>query len=435
MIKPRLARRFAADVRGAVALLFGLAVVPIVGIAGIAVDFTRVTADRADLQSAADAAALATAMSDAPGSELDALAADIARAKLTHVPGLAVVDVAHDERGGVHVVDIVADRPGVFGSVLGVGGSRLAVTAEAGRETVGRPAEIAIVFDTTNSMSFGDRWTSAVDTITDMLTRLEAQSAGSFHVSLVPFGDRVNIDGIVDAENWVDGLPPGSSWNGCVEPRTTPSADYPHALGEEAPEGEDARRFVATHRDNMPSRHVGQAYSRNGLPVCPRSSIVPPTSDLTTIATALENLRPAGTGRFDEGLAWGWRMVSPTWSGLFGVQNYPSAAGLRDKIVFFFTDGQSTAYDWEVEGATEDSYGRNKGSVTAFQHLVDLCARMKASGVRLVMMQLEGNDDFTKYARSCASSPDDYYFVEGLTSLESALATVGLGDGGVRLVR
>jgi len=163
------------------------------------------------------------------------------------------------------------------------------------------------------------------------------------------------------------------------------------------------------------------------------------------VQTALDGRQSTGTGRFDEGLAWGWRLFSPSWTGEWGLAHYPSAYGEHETIVMLFTDGQSTAYDSEVltgpeRGRTSPDgrakFGHNRGWPMGFAHLVDLCGRMKAAGVRIIMMQLEGNDDFTSNAKACASSPEDHFSVDGLTTLETALSSLALARaGGVRLVR
>jgi Flp pilus assembly protein TadG len=56
-----LSRRLWGDRRGNVAVLFGLAAVPIMGVMGVAVDYSRASHYRAILQSAVDTAALAGA--------------------------------------------------------------------------------------------------------------------------------------------------------------------------------------------------------------------------------------------------------------------------------------------------------------------------------------------------------------------------------------
>ena len=57
-------RRFKSDLRGNVAMMFGLAAVPLMLGAGIAVDYARSTQSETQLQAAIDAAALAVASSD-----------------------------------------------------------------------------------------------------------------------------------------------------------------------------------------------------------------------------------------------------------------------------------------------------------------------------------------------------------------------------------
>jgi len=57
----RLLSDFCSDQRGNVAMIFGLAAIPILGVMGVAVDYTRATNFRVVLQSAVDASALAGA--------------------------------------------------------------------------------------------------------------------------------------------------------------------------------------------------------------------------------------------------------------------------------------------------------------------------------------------------------------------------------------
>src|SRR5688500_494833 len=55
------AKRFARDARGAVAITFALALLPLLGIVGAAVDYSRLSRARTTKQSVVDAAALAGA--------------------------------------------------------------------------------------------------------------------------------------------------------------------------------------------------------------------------------------------------------------------------------------------------------------------------------------------------------------------------------------
>ena len=54
-------KRFAQDERGTVALIFGLSILPVMGLTGAAVDYSRASLVRTELQAATDATALALA--------------------------------------------------------------------------------------------------------------------------------------------------------------------------------------------------------------------------------------------------------------------------------------------------------------------------------------------------------------------------------------
>jgi Flp pilus assembly protein TadG len=54
-----MTRRFAADQRGVVAVIFALTLLPLLMGAGVAIDYSRAASARSDLQAAVDAAALA----------------------------------------------------------------------------------------------------------------------------------------------------------------------------------------------------------------------------------------------------------------------------------------------------------------------------------------------------------------------------------------
>ena len=58
----KLMAEFRGDQRGNVAVVFGLAAIPILGLAGVALDYTRASHFRSELQSAVDASALAGAI-------------------------------------------------------------------------------------------------------------------------------------------------------------------------------------------------------------------------------------------------------------------------------------------------------------------------------------------------------------------------------------
>src|SRR5271154_3075568 len=62
-----LLNRFRRDRRGNIAVIFGIACVPLISAVGCAIDYSEATRMRAKLQSAADAAAVASISQQSPG--------------------------------------------------------------------------------------------------------------------------------------------------------------------------------------------------------------------------------------------------------------------------------------------------------------------------------------------------------------------------------
>ncbi|QND51631.1 hypothetical protein HB779_06760 [Phyllobacterium sp. 628] len=94
---------FLKDKSGATALTFGLLLVPLLGMTGLAVDYTRASSDRADLQNAADAAVLWGA-STYDGTNLPMVKTRVLqslRANLTNF----------DSSGATYDVQVTADVP------------------------------------------------------------------------------------------------------------------------------------------------------------------------------------------------------------------------------------------------------------------------------------------------------------------------------------
>ncbi|NJR13460.1 MAG: hypothetical protein HC779_03425 [Phyllobacteriaceae bacterium] len=145
-------------------------------------------------------------------------------------------------------------------------------------------------------------------------------------------------------------------------------------------------------------------------------------------------MAPAGgTGRFDEALAWGWRLVSPKWRGEFGETAWPAKAGETRKLVVLFTDAHTTANEHEI-GKTPSNLGWNNGSTQMFETMDDQCTRMKKSGVDVMIFHVLGNVKGQPYMKQCATE-NMYYGVKNKEDLIAAVkkATV-MGNGAPRLI-
>lgn len=424
--------RFTGAAGGGVVVVFALALVPFLGVVGAAIDYSRLSSDRALLQNVADAAALAAAL-ESQQWDGDPSRVATERARSASFPsGLEVRPADYRLVGGAHVVTVAASRANAFGNFT-TAMSEISVRAEAVASIRGRPAQVAIVMDTTASMSFGTRWSSTTDTITAFLEQMRRRDSSRFRVAFVPFSDRVKIDGLPGFGTWMDRHRPGN-WNGCVEPIETRSGAFHFAVDARFP-GDGDLLFQVSHQSTIAQGKgaIGRL-AHHGTPFCPNVAAVAPTTDLSAIERAVRAAQPGGTGRFDEGLVWGWRMLTAEWMNAMSVTP-PRGEEDPERIVLVLTDGNATIYEIEVGGAAGGNYGWNNGSPLGFAHLVHLCERMRADGVRIIMLRLPGNRHFEPYARACAASEDDYFFVDGPAALETALRQVAMTSVDVRLTR
>ena len=72
------------------------------------------------------------------------------------------------------------------------------------------------------------------------------------------------------------------------------------------------------------------------------------TANATTVTNAINAMTAQGNTHIDLGLAWGWRMLSPRWQGLWGgemnTNSLPLAYNTKgmNKAVVLLTDGFNT---------------------------------------------------------------------------------------------
>ena len=105
-----LMKRFRRDDRGNLTMILGIAAVPLVAAAGLAVDMARITEARSAIQNAADGAALAAALAQGTTSEREAIGESYAAANLTKLYGVTATPVVDVDGDTVNVtIDTVVD--------------------------------------------------------------------------------------------------------------------------------------------------------------------------------------------------------------------------------------------------------------------------------------------------------------------------------------
>lgn len=201
---------FRRNEKGSVAITFAFALIPMVLAVGAAVDLGVATSEKAALQTAVDAAALAAAIS---GDKAEAAAQS---AFSSHMPGAGATLSFSQPEQGLFQVSARKDVPTAFMKIVKLDSITINVSAEARAQTSG-VMEVALVLDNTYSMvNDMGALKNAATALTEMLFNSAGQNQ-NFRMSVVPFVAAVNPGRALLEQRW-DNLDytGGAHWHGAV---------------------------------------------------------------------------------------------------------------------------------------------------------------------------------------------------------------------------
>ncbi|WP_372424150.1 pilus assembly protein TadG-related protein [Salinarimonas chemoclinalis] len=191
-------QRLLADRRGTIAVAFALSILPLLGLAGAAVDYGRATSVRPQILTAMDRTALATVTrTEQVGSE------DYARTMLATLVGNLHEDVTitsvdpvvfTDAETGVRRVRITVQGSLRTRIVRVIGFDTIPFTLEAEAQTSSRLYEVVLVVDVTGSMKGGRINALRTSARTFVETLLpEGEASDIVRIAIVPYSATVNI--------------------------------------------------------------------------------------------------------------------------------------------------------------------------------------------------------------------------------------------------
>jgi hypothetical protein len=206
---------------------------------------------------------------------------------------------------------------------------------------------------------------------------------------------------------------------------------------------------------------------------CP-TPIVPLTTNESALQTAVAGMRHWSGGGTNqaEGLAWGWRVLSPGAPFTEGVAFNGARDNVR-KVIVLMSDGENTnvgndpvmASDYSAFGALgfwrdiangsgaglgqlvgailhgvlPAQYRRNITSTTNYVTYVNsrqaqLCTNIKNAGIEIYTVIFRETDQTTEnMMRACSSGPDHFYRADNAQELSDAFDAIGTGIGSLRL--
>src|SRR6185295_195972 len=200
--------RFLKDRRGGVAPMFAIAVIPVFGLVGAAVDYSRANSVRAGMQSAIDATALAMAKL-APTltqTQLQTQTAAYFNAMFNHpeAKNLVITPTYTTAGGSQLTVAVSSAMDTTFMKVLGFPSLNLGSTSTV-KWGMNR-LRVALALDNTGSMNSAGKIGALKTATKSLLTQLQAAATtnGDVYVSIIPFSRDVNAKDIGSySSNWI----------------------------------------------------------------------------------------------------------------------------------------------------------------------------------------------------------------------------------------
>ena len=200
-------RQFGSARDGNTVVTFALAFIPLMGLTGAAVDYSRANSIQTTMQAAADTTALMIAQNAASltSQNLQTQASSYYRALFTRTDAanLQVTATYTTTSGSTVVVGATATYATSFMGIMGFRQLPLAATSTAsfGNSRL----RVALVLDNTGSMAQSGKITALKTATNNLLTQLRSAvtSNGDVYVSIIPFVKDVNVDPSNYAASWI----------------------------------------------------------------------------------------------------------------------------------------------------------------------------------------------------------------------------------------
>jgi Flp pilus assembly protein TadG len=443
-------RRFAGANDGNIAILFGIAVIPIITFVGAAVDYTRANSARSSMQAALDSTALM-------------LAKDLTQGTITTADIPAKADAyfkalyTNDEAKGVTITATYTQNSGKGSTILvnGSGNIETGFMRVAGFPTMdfktsstsawgNSRMRVAMVLDVTGSMADDGKMAAmqkAAKALVDQLAKL-VKTDGDVYISMVPFAKDVNLGTSYKDATWIDWdfwsdqnptwgtcsqaskttksscqyagkiwTPDKTKWTGCVTDRTE---DYDISNAEptstNAPTMVVAEEYVTKDRyGNITERYCK---STNDPYVGP---IMPLTYNWTTLKDAIDKLQPTGNTNQGIGLAWGWLTL--------GVGKVPFNAPAKDTDNYDYTDAIVLLSDGLN---TQSRMYTDPAKIDAREAKMCDAAKKAPNNIVIYTVQVDtGGDGESGVLKGCASSSDKFYRITDPNQTVSVFNSIG----------
>jgi Flp pilus assembly protein TadG len=405
-----LARRLYAETRrqvgalgtsraGNVTLIFGIAIIPVVGAVALAVDYSRANAARTAMQAALDATTLMISKEalDLQNGQVQTKARTYFNA-LFNRPDVKNVNVTFAlKTNGPGDFTVISEGTGAVDVAMAqiIGYKSMDIRTSAQVRWGFKSVELALALDNTGSMAAKNKMVELKAAVKLLLATLKKNSktSGDTKIAIVPFNTGVKVGTAYADAPWIeyDGTITKSNWTGCVADR-----DQPNDVKDMTPNGSSATMFPAADCGAL-------------------AQILPLTNNWDALEGMVDTMTPAGNTNVTIGMMWAWHALSPN-------EPFPEGQTPRpdvEKVMVLLTDGLNTANRFTTVPAQIDA------------RTAAVCENIKLANIRLFTVRvIEGN---LALLQGCATSPSMFYDVQAASQLKDVFASIAASLSGARL--
>ena len=449
----RTAREFRSARGGNITITFALAIVPVLGLVGAAVDYSRANSARAALQSALDSTALMLSK-EAPGltsQQMTQKANDYFNAMFTR-PEAKNIQIAASYNASTSTLTMTgtASVDTTFSRVIGQDKMPIGSSTEI-KWGMSR-LRVALALDNTGSMNTAGKLSALKTATKGLLTTLQAAAInnGEVYVSIIPFSKDVNVGASNYNASWIDWTAwdeanPGTSgmfcifgwchngnnwvpqssvaanhntWNGCVMDRGTSAApgvtpgydqkvDLPVA-------GNPATLFPADQYAHCPVQMMGLSY------------------DWAALNAKVDSMTANGTTNQPIGLVWAWQSL--VGGGPLTMPpmdpNYP-----YNQIIILMSDGLNTQDRWYGTGGGGVSPPVDHRMYNSSDH-TGTCKNIKDAGVTIYAVQVNTDGDpVSTLLQNCASDATKFFHLTSANQMVATFNQIGTNLAKLRIAK
>ncbi|MEQ9639737.1 MAG: pilus assembly protein [Alphaproteobacteria bacterium] len=435
-------RRFAADRSGAIAVIFIVALIPLLAAAGAAIDLSRAYVVKQRLGYAVDAAGLAVGASVGSESELNLI---LQRYFTANYPASEVGVTATPSmviEGNNITVTATAAIDATLMRIMGV--DKIDVSAEAlvVRKVTG--LDVALVLDNSTSMS-GSKIASLKTAATSFVNILFGSEATSetLQIGVVPFSAMVNIGKtntgyIKSLSGHNNGNFAPYDWEGCVEARSHPRDVEDSYTGSNSQKKWSRFIWPSNSNNDWPPESGSHGQYRGPNKHCP-VPIQPLTNTKKTVLDTIDAMEANGYTHINLGAVWGWRVVSP---GEPFTQAHDYSDPKFNHAVVIMTDGENfmptSSKDYTAYRRLQDgllgSTSQSGAESEMDSRLLEVCTGMKSLGIIVYTISFDiSSSALSTLLTNCATDPSKYFDSPSAAKLQAAFQAIGAQLSNLRL--